>query len=50
MKPLDRDRDILAHIISYCAQIEETVLRFGDDQKIFEVDAIYRNAAALCIF
>ena len=25
MKPLDRDRSILEHILSYCAQIETTM-------------------------
>ena len=49
MKPLDRDRSILEHIISYCDQIEETMIRFGDHYDIFSDDPIYRNAAALCI-
>ena len=30
MKPLNRDRSILEHIISYCEQIEATIDRFGD--------------------
>lgn len=49
MTPPDRDIRILEHIISYCAQIDETIQRFGDSQEIFQTDAIYRNAAALCI-
>ena len=49
MKPLNRDDEILRRIVSYCEQIEETVRRFGDDDAIFASDAIYRNAAALCI-
>lgn len=49
MKPLDRDLRILEHIVSYCAQIDETILRFGDSAELFQSDAIYRNAAALCI-
>lgn len=49
MKPLERDRDILEHIVSYCGQIEETVSRFGNSYNVFSSDAIYRNAAALCI-
>jgi len=49
MKRLDRDFHILEHIISYCAQIDETIQRFGDNQEIFREDVIYRNAAALCI-
>lgn len=49
MKPLDRNISILEHIVSYCDQIEETVKRFGNDYDLFANDAIYRNAAALCI-
>lgn len=49
MKHPDRDSRILEHIVSYCLQIEETVQRFGDSAEIFQEDAIYRNAAALCI-
>lgn len=49
MKPLDRDRSILEHIISYCEQIEATIDRFGDSYDVFSDDPIYRNAAALCI-
>lgn len=48
MKP-ERDISILEHIVSYCEQIEQTVERFGDDYNVFMQDAIYRNAAALCI-
>ena len=46
---LDRDISILEHIVSYCEQIEQTVARFGNDYETFVNDAIYRNAAALCI-
>lgn len=46
---LERDISILEHIVSYCEQIEQTVVRFGDDYDVFAKDAIYRNAAALCI-
>ena len=49
MKPLDRNISILEHIVSYCDQIDETVKRFGNDYDLFANDAIYRNAAALCI-
>ena len=47
MKPLERDKSIVEHIISYCEQIEQTVDRFGNDYAIFASDPIYRNAAAL---
>ncbi|BAL00660.1 hypothetical protein OBV_34610 [Oscillibacter valericigenes Sjm18-20] len=49
MKPLDRNLSILEHMVSYCNQIEETVHRFGNEYALFASDAIYRNAAALCI-
>ena len=49
MKPLNRDLSILAHIVSYCDQIDETIARFGNSPTIFSSDPIYRNAAALCI-
>lgn len=49
MKPLNRDLSILEHIVSYCDQIDETIVRFGNNSEIFSADPIYRNAAALCI-
>lgn len=49
MKPPDRNISILEHIVGYCDQIEETIRRFGNDYGVFSTDAIYRNAAALCV-
>ena len=49
MKPLERDKSILRHIVSYCEQIEQTVEHFGNEEEIFAGNKIYRNAAALCI-
>lgn len=49
MKPLERDINILVHIICYCTQIEQTIERFGHDYTVFKTDPIYRNAVALCI-
>lgn len=49
MRHLERDLRILEHMLSYCEQIDETIHRFGDSLRIFQQDAIYRNAAALCI-
>ena len=49
MSDSNRDLSILRHIISYCDQIEEAVSRFGKDEDLFVRDAIYHNAAALCI-
>ena len=49
MKPLDRDTNVLEHIVNYCEQNEMTIARFGSGYEIFATDTIYRNAAALCI-
>ncbi len=49
MKPLARNISILEHIVDYCNQIEETIQRFGNSYDIFSKDAIYRNAAAMCV-
>ena len=49
MKPLERNISILEHIVDYCDQIAETIRRFGNDYSVFSTDAIYRNAAALCV-
>lgn len=49
MKPLNRNISILEHIVNYCDQIEETILRFGNSYDVFSNDAIYRNAAAMCV-
>lgn len=49
MKPLDRNINILEHIVNYCDQIEETIRRFGDTYNAFLEDVIYRNAAAMCV-
>ena len=49
MKPLERDINVLEHMIDYCRQIEQTVERFGNSADVFRQDPIYRNAVALCI-
>lgn len=49
MKAPDEDRRILAHIISYCDQINMAVERFGKSYDIFSNDPVYRNAVSLCI-
>lgn len=49
MRISERDRSILEHIISYCRDIEDTVLRFGDSYELFAADKAYRNACAMCI-
>lgn len=49
MKLPERNISILEHIVSYCDQIEQTIIRFGNDYALFSTDPIYRNATALCI-
>lgn len=45
----DRDGSIIRHILEYCGEIKETVLRFGDSYEAFAGDKIYRNAVTMCI-
>ena len=49
MSGSERDMSILRHILSYCAQIDETVERFGADGELFVQDVVYHNAVSLCI-
>ncbi len=49
MMAIDRDKNILNHMIGYCEEIEDTVARFGNAYEIFADDSAYRNACALCI-
>lgn len=44
-----RNIDILAHIVSYCDQIEETKRRLGHEFNLFEPDFVYQNAVAMCV-
>ncbi|MBE5949031.1 MAG: DUF86 domain-containing protein [Lachnospiraceae bacterium] len=46
---VNRDADVLKHIIGYCEEIEGTVERFGEDYDIFSTDNVYQNAVALCV-
>ncbi len=49
MNALERDLDILGHIIRYCDQIDEAVRRFGNDAQVFVGDVVYQNAVAMCL-
>ena len=46
---LNRDKDILRHISSYCEQIEMAEEMFGDSFEIFDENPVYRNAVCMCI-
>lgn len=45
----NRNADVLRRIISYCNEISETILRFGEDYTVFARDSVYKNATALCV-
>ena len=49
MPQTEKDTAILQHIIRYCLDIEDAVLRFGNSYRSFANDKEYRNACALCI-
>ena len=49
MDKVKKDLSIIEHILAYCAEIEQTVTRFGGTFESFETDKIYRNAATMCI-
>lgn len=42
-----RECDILKHILNYCAEIGETMARFGDSYAIFREDKDYKNSVAM---
>lgn len=39
-----RERDVLSRILEYCAEIEETMSRFGDDIELFTQDKDYKKS------
>jgi len=46
---VDRNADVLNHIVRYCEEIEKTIERFGEDYEVFSEDSVYQNAVALCV-
>jgi uncharacterized protein with HEPN domain len=46
----ERDRNIIAHILEYCKQIDECFSRFGNSYEIFISDVIFRNAVSMAEF
>ena len=44
-----RDRDILAHILRYCNQVETAHGDFGHSRKRFDESTTYQNAVSMCI-
>ena len=47
MKPLDRDKSIIEHILIYCSKIMLTVERFGSELDIFIADPDYRDSVSM---
>ncbi len=43
------NKSILEHILTYCNEIQDTIKRFGDDQKTFINDIDYRKSVSLSI-
>lgn len=43
------NKSILEHILSYCNEIQTTILRFGDDLDTFFNDIDYRKSVSLSI-
>ena len=44
-----KDICILNKIIRYCAEADETIIRFGNSIDKLKTDNIYKNATAMCI-
>ncbi|MCL1946419.1 MAG: hypothetical protein FWF51_04600 [Chitinivibrionia bacterium] len=45
----ERDKNILEHIIKYCDETKQTILMFDDTLKTLKANAVYRNAASMCV-
>ena len=41
MDKAKKDLSIIEHILTYCGEIEQTVIRFGNTFESFETDKIY---------
>ena len=47
--PVDRDIEILRHILRYCSQIETAHADFGASRERFNNSTTYQNAVCMCI-
>ena len=41
--------DILKHMLSYCREIDSTVIRFGDSLELLRADLDYRKSIAMSV-
>lgn len=46
---MNRNYDLICHILRYCQSIKGTILRFGDNFEIFRTDIDYRNSICMSI-
>lgn len=46
---LNRDKEIVRHILEYCKEISHTMDSFGRNAESFYGNTIYQNATALCV-
>lgn len=46
---MNRNCDLIRHILKYCQSIKSTILRFGDDFDTFNTDIDYRNSVCMSI-
>lgn len=49
MKVNERDAQVLQSIHMYCKEIEDTRMLFGDREKVFLENHVYRNACSMAI-
>ena len=49
MKVNERDAQVLQSIHMYCKEIEDTRRLFGDREKIFLENHVYRNACSMAV-
>ena len=49
MPAIDRDKNILEHILQYCDQVETAHRDFGRSEARFRESTTYQNAISMCI-
>ena len=49
MPTINRDRDIVRHILRYCEQVDTAHKDFGHSKERFEASTTYQNAISMCI-
>lgn len=49
MPTINRDRDIVRHILRYCEQVDTAHKDFGHSKERFEANTTYQNAISMCI-